>query len=974
MSSPRGGSRGAASPVRLSRGGGPPPSVQPPPQESKSARGPLPAAAAAAVPAVENSATASKVKGPKDLPSEAEQPHARRSLAASSSKEGFPRKLRGATSAASERAAPFAENAVTKEAANRQPEGPLAGKSKRYATLMSVPNVMEVEGEEELLSDDDEDRNRSGAVPLWWYDKYKHIGGGWVGVAISGYDAEGNRVEKTLQSGGGALGELLANAEIGSERWRHVRDLRNDRIVTLSEQDLEAQFLPSAAEQKKINRYIKMIREGKPIRPPSKHAQEETLRDLWGDNIYSATPAKDKLPPAAKAPKLPLPSHAESYNPPEEYLFTPEEEAEWRALPPENRPLPFLPQKFSALRRVPAYAQLVLERYNRCLDLYLCPRAVKHRMNVDPSSLLPQLPPASSFRPFPTSLGMAFLPLTLHAQRIPRPQPLFGFLLPFEDKPNERLEWSSGSRPECSDKSDKSSSSRSGRSGRSSRNGENLLGPEGAAVRVVSVNAAGTFVATGSSDGCLRVFEAKTGRIVAALLLQQQITAAAFHPALPILAVAAAEQLLLVTLDRPLFDSQSLHQLTNAAAAATPKAKKQAPAAATEATAAGEGNGFVSAARRQMEEALELLRVKTALDEELPDLLHTADASVSSGGSSNTDGPYTVDATVGAKLVGCWQQVSMKHAKAAAKSATKELQQLQSQNGEEAHELTLLLRGVRRAVFLLHDSPILKLKWQHKGNYLVSVCPGSSSPSNQLLIHNIRKQKSIKPLRRRGPGALKDAAFHPKEPWLIVAYTRGLRIYDLAAKQQSAGLPGTRQALLKKLIGVESVSSVSVHPSGSQLLVGGENSKLYFFDLELSKRVFKVFRAHKHAISSVAFHETLPLMASSSMDGTVQVYHCRVYDDLMTNPLIVPVKTLKVCCGSRFSGEIELIFALIMGPFGRLCAASFTWLGVELHVAFAIFQVCADATQGGGVTTCFWHPTLPWLFTGDRTGACSLWR
>ncbi|OEH78862.1 ribosome biogenesis protein [Cyclospora cayetanensis] len=422
----------------------------------------------------------------------------------------------------------------------------------------------------------------------------------------------------------------------------------------------KAQFLPSAAEQKKINRYIKMIREGKPIRPPSKHAQEETLRDLWGDNIYSATPAKDKLPPAAKAPKLPLPSHAESYNPPEEYLFTPEEEAEWRALPPENRPLPFLPQKFSALRRVPAYAQLVLERYNRCLDLYLCPRAVKHRMNVDPSSLLPQLPPASSLMPFPTSLGMAFLPLTLHAQRIPRPQPLFGFLLPFEDKPNQRLEWSSGSR---------------------------------AAVRVVSVNAAGTFVATGSSDGCLRVFEAKTGRIVAALLLQQQITAAAFHPALPILAVAAAEQLLLVTLDRPLFDSQSLHQLTNAAAAATPKAKKQAPAAATEATAAGEGNGFVSAARRQMEEALELLRVKTALDEELPDLLHTADASVSSGGSSNTDGPYTVDAT----------------------------------NGEEAHELTLLLRGVRRAVFLLHDSPILKLKWQHKGG--VSWNPRSFFPS-----------------------------------------------------------------------------------------------------------------------------------------------------------------------------------------------------------------------------------------------------
>lgn len=61
------------------------------------------------------------------------------------------------------------------------------------------------------------------------------------------------------------------------------------------------------------------------------------------------------------------------------------------------------------------------------------------------------------------------------------------------------------------------------------------------------------------------------------------------------------------------------------------------------------------------------------------------------------------------------------------------------------------------------------------GNYLVAVCPGSSAPSNQLLIHNIKKQRSIKPLRRRGPGALRDAAFHPQKPWLVVAYTRGLR-------------------------------------------------------------------------------------------------------------------------------------------------------------------------------------------------------
>lgn len=85
----------------------------------------------------------------------------------------------------------------------------------------------------------------------------------------------------------------------------------------------KAQFLPSAHEQKKINHYIKMIREGKPIRPRVKETAEETLRDIWGDSIFTAS-MKQKLPHAAKAPKMLLPGHAESYNPPEEYLFTPE--------------------------------------------------------------------------------------------------------------------------------------------------------------------------------------------------------------------------------------------------------------------------------------------------------------------------------------------------------------------------------------------------------------------------------------------------------------------------------------------------------------------------------------------------------------------------------------------------------------------------------------------------------------------------
>ena len=52
-------------------------------------------------------------------------------------------------------------------------------------------------------------------------------------------------------------------------------------------------------------------------------------------------------------------------------------------------------------------------------------------------------------------------------------------------------------------------------------------------------------------------------------------------------------------------------------------------------------------------------------------------------------------------------------------------------------------------------------------------------------------------------------------------------------------------------------------------------------------------RYHSRALRSVHFHPTYPLFASSSDDGSIQVFHARVYNDLLTNPLIVPLKILR---------------------------------------------------------------------------------
>ena len=62
-------------------------------------------------------------------------------------------------------------------------------------------------------------------------------------------------------------------------------------------------------------------------------------------------------------------------------------------------------------------------------------------------------------------------------------------------------------------------------------------------------------------------------------------------------------------------------------------------------------------------------------------------------------------------------------------------------------------------------------------------------------------------------------------------------------------------------------------------------------------------------------------MATCSDDGTVQVFHAKVFDDLTTNPSIVPVK--------------------------RLTST----------------PRCLD---------CAFHPTQPWLFSGSADGSVKL--
>ena len=318
---------------------------------------------------------------------------------------------------------------------------------------------------DDLSSDDEDDggtHNRIGRVPLHWYDEYEHIG----------YDAHGKKVIKSKSTANGGIDLLDAalaaqdELEDGKNKFT-VYDALNARDVTLTPRQIElvrrlqsgafahpehdanpdyidyfsgvdpiqsglnsnryenkARFQPSKWEKLQVRRLLHRLKcgsinmdylEGK-VRDMNdlvKRGDGEQNTDmpfaLWkGDEEDEL--ALRKGPQHMPAPKVPPPGHAYSYNPPEEYLPNEEELKEWEDLDPIDRPYGlFIPRKFDNLRSVGAYEHSVRERFERCLDLYLCPRAAKRRLNIDPESLVPQLPRASDLRPFPTTKCIRYI-------------------------------------------------------------------------------------------------------------------------------------------------------------------------------------------------------------------------------------------------------------------------------------------------------------------------------------------------------------------------------------------------------------------------------------------------------------------------------------------------------------------------------------------------------------------------------------
>ncbi|XP_011498844.1 PREDICTED: ribosome biogenesis protein BOP1 homolog [Ceratosolen solmsi marchali] len=291
-------------------------------------------------------------------------------------------------------------------------------------------------------SDEEDIRNTVGNIPLKWYDNSKHIG----------YDWDGKQILKPEQ--GNQLDNFLRRME-DPDFWRTIKDYQTGQEVVLSNADIELitriqkqrlpdakfdeyapwmewftsevmktpirkfpehkrSFLPSKPEAKRVSKLVHALKMGwiKSTAELKKERESKTREPqfymLWqtDDQAEEMRRIHKHIP----APKRFLPGHAESYNPPPEYLFDKRELKEWNKLKntPWKRKLHFIPEKYDSLRQVPAYPRYIKERFQRCLDLYLCPRAIKMKLTIEPESLVPQLPSPRDLQPFPTVQSMIY--------------------------------------------------------------------------------------------------------------------------------------------------------------------------------------------------------------------------------------------------------------------------------------------------------------------------------------------------------------------------------------------------------------------------------------------------------------------------------------------------------------------------------------------------------------------------------------
>lgn len=727
------------------------------------------------------------------------------------------------------------------------------------------PNATSLFHTEDLSSDDDEIENLTGSIPLHWYDDYDHVG----------YDINGTKVMKPLKKNGIIDNTLRKYDVCDSARYESHDPLHSNNIVINHRQieiasriqngsfahpefdaypdfidyftcikeisgldsnryERKSSFCHSIFEKSHIQRLLEKIKNNDTklkdhaVTKKFVHSKSsfsyKLLREkskelflLWKGNEEDELNVNKVSPIHLGAPKTLPPGNVDSYNPPEEYLPSSGELAKWKELPIRDRPHGLmLPKKHDNLRSVGSYEHSVRELFERCLDLYLCPRVMKRRLNIDPESLVPSLPNTRDLRPFPTVKCLEYVTHNNDFDKITM-------------------------------------------------------------VRCLSISPDGQFLVSGATDSCIRLWEVQTGRLLRTWNVSTLVDNDLYR--------------------KPLIKN-NLNKLSNS---------KDADATVIRPVVSVEWN------------PLKLYHCLLVAIDKYAIIIATGTGDIHASNLTEklfdaSRHPSDLNNAKGSKHTRWESIIYSKNDLDSKESDTKNTNQflpISSFGGMTGPIVSIKL-----------DTEVNDICWHKNGDYFVTV--SSNANLSGVFVHQLSLANSQHPFNSSKSGKVQCACFHPNKPFLFVASQQHVRVYNLVTKVMVKSLlPSCRY-----------VSSMDIHPSGDHIAIGSFDRRLLWFDLDLGRTPYKTLKYHERAIRSVRFHKRYPLVASASDDGSVHVFHCMVYTDLMKNPLIVPVKILR---------EYDNI------------------------------QNENNLTKSGILDIVF-HPTQPWLFTAQANGKILLYQ
>lgn len=187
-------------------------------------------------------------------------------------------------------------------------------------------------------------------------------------------------------------------------------------------------------------------------------------------------------------------------------------------------------------------------------------------------------------------------------------------------------------------------------------------------------------------------------------------------------------------------------------------------------------------------------------------------------------------------------------------------------------------------LFSLHKKTgnFISLNWHCKGDFF-SVLGKSELGKTHVNIFNLSSLQYFSP-SNKNKGEIRSVSFHPTKPQFYVCSESNVLIYDL--KQQE---------LIRKFVSnLNPIISICLHPLGTDFVAGSLGGKVAWFQADLSEKPYlQMDQYHEGKIKSLVFHNKYNLLSSASKEGKVLLYYSKVYDDILKDPLIVPLTTLK---------------------------------------------------------------------------------